>query len=117
MSQIIQLKRSTIPGTRPVNLEDGEISVNIYDGKLFVKRNNGTESIEEIFVTNSGITGSLYFAPKNFTDDIMLVRDYGGNQVFRVNNQGVISLKDNTATPSVEIGSIMYSGSNYWVSI
>ena len=43
MGQVIQLRRSVIAGTRPVDLEDGELSVNVYDGKLFLKKDDGVQ--------------------------------------------------------------------------
>ena len=47
MSTAIKLKRSTTQGSTPTtaNLAEGELALNVYDGKLFFKKNNGTESI------------------------------------------------------------------------
>jgi hypothetical protein len=48
MSTAIKLKRSTTQGSTPTtaNLAEGELALNVYDGKLFFKKNvSGTESI------------------------------------------------------------------------
>jgi len=53
MAQTIKLKRTAVPGKIPSTsqLELGEVGINTYDGKIFIKKNNGTESIIEF--TNS----------------------------------------------------------------
>ena len=49
MAQTITNKRSSNPGKVPLSsdLELGELAVNTYDGKLFLKQNDGSESIVE----------------------------------------------------------------------
>jgi len=56
MSTNITLKRSAIAGKIPAttDLDLGELAINTYDGKLFMKRNDGSESI--IDITASGST-------------------------------------------------------------
>jgi hypothetical protein len=46
----IKLKRSAVAARAPVvgDLELGELAVNTYDGKLYMKKNDGTEAIVEI---------------------------------------------------------------------
>lgn len=50
MAQTVQLKRSAVPGKVPTtsDIALGEIAVNTYDGKVFIKKDNGTASIVEI---------------------------------------------------------------------
>ena len=50
MAQLIQLKRSATSGSVPTTaqLSLGEVAINTYDGKLFIKQDNGTETIKEI---------------------------------------------------------------------
>jgi len=63
MSQTILLKRSAVQGKKPQvgDLQLGEIAVNTYDGKMYIKKDNGTASIEEIgkdqFPSQSGKIG------------------------------------------------------------
>jgi len=56
MSKTIQIKRSSTQGAIPLtsNLVLGELALNTFDGKLYSKKNDGTESIIEI----GGSTGS-----------------------------------------------------------
>ena len=50
MAQIIKLKRSSSQGAEPStsDLALGEVGINTFDGKMFIKRNNGSDSIVEI---------------------------------------------------------------------
>ena len=50
MAQNIRLKRSAVPGRVPdVNqVELGELALNTFDGKLYLKKDNGTESIVDV---------------------------------------------------------------------
>jgi hypothetical protein len=54
MAQTIKLKRSATQGATPATsaLELGEVAINTYDGKMFIKKDDGTESIVDI--ANSG---------------------------------------------------------------
>jgi len=50
MSNIIQSKHSSVDGKIPLvgDLTLGEIAVNTFNGKMFIKKDDGTESIVEI---------------------------------------------------------------------
>ena len=50
MANTIKLRRSAVQGAVPTTaqLQLGELAINTYDGKLYLKKNNGTESIVEI---------------------------------------------------------------------
>jgi hypothetical protein len=50
MASLIKIKRSAVPGKVPTtsDLQLGELAISTYDGKLFLKRDNGTETIVEI---------------------------------------------------------------------
>ena len=47
MANRIRIRRSAVPGKIPTvsDVELGELAVNTYDGKAFLKKDNGTESI------------------------------------------------------------------------
>lgn len=51
----IKIKRSSVPAKAPAttDLELGELAVNTYEGKLYLKKNNGTESVVELASTNA----------------------------------------------------------------
>jgi hypothetical protein len=60
----IKLKRSSVPGKQPNTsiLELGEVALNTYDGKLFIKKDDGAESIvtiQEVTEDNLVIDSSL----------------------------------------------------------
>ena len=61
MAQTIKLKRSATTGKVPStsNLALGELAVNTYDGRIFFKKNDGSDSIEHIVTTDSVTTGSI----------------------------------------------------------
>lgn len=50
MASAIKIKRSAVQGKVPstTDLQLGELAVNTYDGKLFLKKDNGTEAVVEI---------------------------------------------------------------------
>ena len=63
MANTIVLKRSAVPGKVPAttDLSLGEIAVNTYDGKLYIKRNAGSDSIVEMMradFTNANSLGT-----------------------------------------------------------
>jgi len=53
MANIVRLKRSAVPSKIPqtTDLALGEIAINTYDGKLFIKKDNGSESVVEVGAT------------------------------------------------------------------
>lgn len=61
MAQTIKLKRSSISGNVPLNsqLELGELAINTFDGKIFIKKDNGTPSVVEIGGAGGGGATSL----------------------------------------------------------
>lgn len=50
MAQTIKVKRSAVAGKVPLttDIDLGELAINTYDGKLFLKKNNGADSIVEV---------------------------------------------------------------------
>jgi hypothetical protein len=59
MAQIIRLKRSTIQGSAPTtsDLSTGELAINVYDGKVFLRKSGSVDVVQEL-VTNN-YTGSV----------------------------------------------------------
>jgi hypothetical protein len=57
MSQKVKVKRSSVPSKVPTTLDVdlGEIAINTYDGRMFIKKDTGVESIVEI----GGATGGI----------------------------------------------------------
>lgn len=61
MANSIKVKRSATPSAAPTtaNLELGELAINTYDGKLFIKKDNGTASIVEVGAGGGGGGGTV----------------------------------------------------------
>jgi len=57
----IKLKRSNVQSNVPSlgDLTLGELAVNTFDGKVFIKKNDGSDSLETIVTTHAQITGSI----------------------------------------------------------
>lgn len=60
MAQTIILKRSSVAGKVPLttDISLGELALNTYDGKLYTKKDDGTESIVDLSAGTGGGTGS-----------------------------------------------------------
>ena len=84
MAQTIKLKRSAVSGNTPStsDLELGEIAINTYDGKVFIKKNDGSESVVEVGAADNTklplaggtMTGAINMGGNNLTN--------GGNATF-----------------------------------
>lgn len=73
MAQIIKLKRNLSTGNKPTtsDLSIGELAMNVYDGKVFLRKSGSADTIQE-FITNdfvgsgsiemSGSISASYFA-------------------------------------------------------
>lgn len=63
MAQTIKLKRSATSGSAPAvgDLELGEIAINTTDGRIFTKRNDGSNAVIEMvsYQWNGGTSGNL----------------------------------------------------------
>ena len=110
MAQTIKLKRSATEGKVPStsNLALGELAVNTYDGRLFFKKNDGSDSIEHIVTTDSITTGSVSIVGSLVVDDITLngstisdsgdlTLDIGGDLNIDVDGTDIILKDDGTA--------------------
>lgn len=65
MANKIQVKRSAVPAKQPTtaDLDLGEIAINTYDGKMFIKKDDGTPTIVEI----GGGTGTSAYDRYTYT--------------------------------------------------
>ena len=77
MAQSIILKRSALPGKVPEtnSLNIGEIAINTYDGKVFMKRSGSVESIETLVATNSTTTGSITLTQTGSFGELLILQD------------------------------------------
>ena len=73
MSQIVKLRRSSVPGQKPTNtnLQLGELALNTTDGKAYMAVSGSLgATVEELIITNASNTGSL-----NLSGSINLIGD------------------------------------------
>ena len=111
MAQTIKLKRSATQGKVPNtgNLSLGEIAINTYDGRVFLKKNDGSDSIQHVVVTDSVTTGSItifgnisgswngHVIDKQYLDDEIL------NTSLNTFTQSAITITGNGTSGSVAV--------------
>jgi len=111
MAQTIKLKRSATQGKVPStgNLSLGEIAINTYDGRVFLKKNDGSDSIQHVVVTDSITTGSItifgnisgswngHVIDKQYLDDEIL------NTSLNTFTQSAITITGNGTSGSVAV--------------
>jgi len=83
MANTIKIKRSSVPGKVPTvgDLQLSELAVNTYDGRLFLKKNNGTESIVEIGAAAGGNTGPILESAQVINSNLFLSAGSNGLSV------------------------------------
>lgn len=118
MAQNIILKRSSLPGKVPDtnSLNVGEIAVNTYDGKVFIKRSGNTDSVETILTTNSVTTGSISITQTGSFGELKVLQDANISRDLYVTNDiigaGDIDISgDITGSSGLFSGSLILSGS------
>ena len=87
MANTVLHKRSATASASPSvsDLSLGEIAVNTYDGKLFVKKSvSGTESIIEIGTSGGGAGGPIMQAAQTISADVTLSAGHNGLSLYSV---------------------------------
>jgi hypothetical protein len=71
MANLIKIKRSDVPGKIPQisDLALGELAINTFDGKLYTKKDDGTEGIVEIGASAGNPVANNLYVAKNGNDD------------------------------------------------
>lgn len=77
MAQSIILKRSSLPGKVPDtgSLNSGELAINTYDGKIFIKRAGNVDSIQSVLTTDSTTTGSITLTQTGSFGELVTTQD------------------------------------------
>jgi len=85
----IKQKRSSVAGKVPTTgqLELGELAVNTFDGKLFLKKSDGTEEIVEVGARWGDFTLGLV--------NTALVFRWNGTELLRLDSSGNLILSGN----------------------
>ena len=120
MAQTVQLKRSATEGAKPTtsDLELGELALNTYDGKVYIKKNvGGTESIvqvgesssnqftayQHVIFSNAGGTLSAGQTSFSGSDDNGDALSYTAGNQFVALNGVILDPDDYTATNGTAI--------------
>ena len=82
MASIIKMKRSAVAGKvpTPVQIDLGELAVNTRDGKLFLKRSDGTEEVVEVGARWGGFTAQA--------SGSSLIFSYNGTALMQIDSSG-----------------------------
>jgi hypothetical protein len=77
MAQSIILKRSSLPGKVPDtgSLNAGELAINTYDGKIFIKRSGNVDTIQSVLTTDSTTTGSISVTQTGSFGELVISQD------------------------------------------
>lgn len=111
MPQIVQLKRSAlsgkVPGTGSLNL--GELAINTFDGKIYLRRSGSTDTVQEVITTNVVNTGSIFLTGA-ITASIAATNGVvsGSSQIITI----LTSLNSVSASLISKTGSYATTGSN-----
>ena len=114
MPQIVQLKRSAlsgkVPGTGSLNL--GELAINTFDGKIYLRRSGSTDTVQEVITTNVVNTGSIFLTGA-ITASIAATNGVvsGSSQIIGV----LSSLNSVSASLISKTGSYATTGSNTFI--
>lgn len=95
MSNILKLKRSQVPGRSPQvsDLVLGELSVNTYDGRLFIKQNkDGVESIIPISNRYTDLIGAPEEFKFSIAGDDSTLRTINANESIKFSGAGGIGV-------------------------
>lgn len=122
MSTNIKLKRSSVQGKVPLttDLELGELAINTYDGKLYMKKNDGTDSIVDITAGGSAPNLDLVTTAGSTTNNSItvggLIVDTDTFIIDSVNNRIGIGISNPLTSLHVDATGYNISGNTYITS-
>jgi hypothetical protein len=111
MSQILLSKRSAVASKVPLttDLQLGELAINTYDGKLYIKKNNGSESIVDLAdfsnITNKPTTLAGYgITDASSNDTLQTVTTRGAT------TSVALHITNTTAAGTTPVGALIVDG-------
>jgi len=122
MAQIIKLKRSTTPGSKPTtsDLSIGELAINVDDGKVFLRRSGSQgDTVQELVgnvytgsVEISGsVTASYFVGDGSRLENITVDQSATIQRSFTNSSTWVVNHNLNTPNPIAQV----YDNANYQI--
>lgn len=120
MADLVKLKRSAVAAKTPTtsDLDLGELAINTNDGKLFLKKDNGTASVVEIGAIPSYLySGTITTAPSvsGSAEDVLVIGDGAsasntstggvGGSIIVGKNASLLTTNGNPSSNNIVIGS------------
>ena len=113
MAQIIKLKRSLAPGSKPTtsDLSAGELAINVYDGKVFLRKSGSVDEVQEV-ITNDysgsinvdgAITASFFKGDGSRLTNITVDQAATIKSSFTDSSTWVVNHNLDTETPLVQV--------------
>lgn len=121
MAQIIKLKRSLTQGSIPTttDLTAGELAINVYDGKVFLRKSGSVDVVQELVSNNyvgdvnidGSITASYFKGDGSQLTNITVDQSATIKSAFENSSTWVVNHNLNTETPIVQA----YDEDNYQI--
>ncbi len=113
MAQIIKLKRSLAQGSKPTtsDLSAGELAINVYDGKVFLRKSGSVDEVQEIITNNysgsinvdGAITASFFKGDGSQLTNITVDQAATIKASFSDSSTWVVNHNLDTDTPLVQV--------------
>ena len=113
MAQIIKLKRSLVQGSKPTtsDLSAGELAINVYDGKVFLRKSGSVDEVQEVITNNysgsinvdGAITASFFKGDGSKLTNITVDQAATIKSSFTDSSTWVVTHNLDTETPLVQV--------------
>jgi len=121
MAQIIKLKRSLVEGSKPTtsDLSAGELAINVYDGKVFLRKSGSVDEVQEVITNNysgsinvdGAITASFFKGDGSRLTNITVDQAATIKSSFTDSSTWVVNHNLDTDTPLVQV----YDSNDYQI--
>jgi len=121
MAQIIKLKRSLVEGSKPTtsDLSAGELAINVYDGKVFLRKSGSVDEVQEVITNNysgsinvdGAITASFFKGDGSRLTNITVDQAATIKSSFTDSSTWVVTHNLDTDTPLVQV----YDSNDYQI--